>query len=135
MQFESKLELPLFSGFTVVPFSQLCSFLQAFFVVLTTSSGGFVGFRSFFCRPVWGVDRWSLNHWMHGRGRCPWRNGLRPKKLFTSVTVTSAPVRIPTQRPLVPRFTSVVGQVENFPPCLRMGSTFKDLVFTVNSWS
>ena len=29
-QLQSKLELPVFSGFTIVPFNQLCSFLQAF---------------------------------------------------------------------------------------------------------
>ena len=29
-QLESKLELSLFAGFTVLPFNQLCSFLQAF---------------------------------------------------------------------------------------------------------
>ena len=38
-----------------------------------------------------------------------WIHGLRPRKLYVSVAVTSAPVRVSTQRPLVPSFTSVVG--------------------------
>ena len=42
-------------------------------------------------------------HW------CPWSHGLWPKKLYTSVEVTPAPVPVPTQRLLVPSFTSVVG--------------------------
>ena len=39
----------------------------------------------------------------------PWSHGLRPKKLYTSVEVIPAPVRVPTQWPLVSSFTSVVG--------------------------
>ena len=40
-------------------------------------------------------------------GRCPWNHELRSKKLYhtRSVAVTPAPVRVPTQRPLVPSFT------------------------------
>ena len=34
-------------------------------------------------------------------------HGLRQRKLYTRVTVTPAPVRVPPQRPLVPSFTSV----------------------------
>ena len=41
-------------------------------------------------------------------------HGLRPEKQYTSVAVTPPPVRVPTQRPLIPSFTSVVGQVRNF---------------------
>ena len=37
----------------------------------------------------------------------PW--AATKKKLYTSVEVTSAPVWVPTQWPLVPNFTSVVG--------------------------
>ena len=40
--------------------------------------------------------------------RCLWSHGLRPKKLYTSVEVIPAPVRVPTQRPLVPSFMFVV---------------------------
>ena len=36
-----------------------------------------------------------------------------------------APVRVPTQRPLIPSFTSVVGQVKNFSPCPRI---FKSII-------
>ena len=50
--------------------------------------------------------------------RCSWSHGLRPKKFYTSVAVTPAPVRVPTQWLLVPGFMSVVDQVENFLPCL-----------------
>ena len=48
--------------------------------------------------------------------RCPWSHGLRPKKLYhtCSVAVTPAPARFPTQRPLVPNFTSVVGWAKLF---------------------
>ena len=35
--------------------------------------------------------------------------GLRPRKLYHSVAVTPAPVRVPTQRSLVPCFMAVVG--------------------------
>ena len=49
---------------------------------------------------------------------CPWSHGLRPKKLSTNVAVTTAPVLVPTQQLLVPSFTSVVGWIENFSPCL-----------------
>ena len=41
--------------------------------------------------------------------QCPWSHGLRSKMLYPSVAVTPAPVRVLTQRPLVPSFTSVVG--------------------------
>jgi hypothetical protein len=36
------------------------------------------------------------------------------KKLYTSVALTPVPVGVPTQRPLVPSFTLVVGYAENF---------------------
>ena len=39
----------------------------------------------------------------------PWIHGLRPRKLYTIMAVTPAPVRVPTQGPFVPSFTSVVG--------------------------
>ena len=39
---------------------------------------------------------------------CHDSHGLRPKKLYTSVVVTPAPVQVPTQRLLVPSFRSVV---------------------------
>ena len=42
------------------------------------------------------------------------------RKLYTSVPVTPALVRVPTQWPLVPSFTSVVVLVDNFSPCLRI---------------
>ena len=38
---------------------------------------------------------------------CPWSHGLRPKKLSVGVVVPSAPVRVPSQRPLAPRVASV----------------------------
>ena len=41
--------------------------------------------------------------------RCLCTHELRRKKLYTSVEVTPAPVRVPTLWSLVPRFTSVVG--------------------------
>ena len=61
-------------------------------------------------------------------GRRPWIHGqhtrmlppmsMEPwaaiKKLYTSVEVTPAPVRIPTQRPHLPNFTSVVGLARTF---------------------
>ena len=37
---------------------------------------------------------------------CPW--GLRPKKFQTSVTVPSAPVRVPSQMPLAPNVASIM---------------------------
>ena len=40
--------------------------------------------------------------------RCPWSNGLRPRKLYTGVAVTTASVRVPIQRSFVPSFTLVV---------------------------
>ena len=46
-----------------------------------------------------------------------WIYGLRSTKIHRSVAVTPAPVRVPSQQPLVPSFTSVVGQAENFSPC------------------
>ena len=51
---------------------------------------------------------------------CPWNHGLRPRKLYHSVAVTSALVRVPTQWPLVRSFMPVVGQSKNFSPCPRM---------------
>ena len=36
--------------------------------------------------------------------------------LYTSVAATPAPVRVPTHQPLVPRFTSVIDWIEDFPP-------------------
>ena len=39
----------------------------------------------------------------------PWIHGQRSRKLHRSVAVTPAPIRVLTQRPLVPSFTSVVG--------------------------
>ena len=33
----------------------------------------------------------------------PWIHGLRPRKLYTSVEMTTAPVPVRTQRPLFPR--------------------------------
>ena len=57
--------------------------------------------------------------------RCPWSHGLGPKMLYTSVAVTSSPVRVPTQRPLVPSFLSVVGQAENFSACLLLDVNYK----------
>ena len=53
-------------------------------------------------RETW--DKQSL-----GRDPDPRIHGLRPKKLYTSMEVTPAPVWALTQRPLVPSFTSVVG--------------------------
>ena len=44
--------------------------------------------------------------------RFPWSHGLRPKKLYTSVEVTPALVRVPTQRSLVPSFHT--GKAEKF---------------------
>ena len=41
---------------------------------------------------------------------CPWSHGLRPKKLSVSVAVPPAPVRVPSQRPLAPSVSSVVGR-------------------------
>ena len=38
---------------------------------------------------------------------CPWSYGLWPKKLSVSVAVPPAPVRVPSQRPLVPSVASV----------------------------
>ena len=40
---------------------------------------------------------------------CPLRHGLRLEKLYSSVELTPAPVRIPTQRPLFRSFASIVG--------------------------
>ena len=37
----------------------------------------------------------------------PWSYRLRPKILYASMTVPPAPVRVPGQRPLAPRITSV----------------------------
>ena len=37
-----------------------------------------------------------------------WIHGLRPRKLYTSVTVTPAPVRVPTEPLLIPSFRTVV---------------------------
>ena len=46
--------------------------------------------------------------WLHGyrRQHSPQIDGLRPRKLYhiRSVAVTAAPVRVPTQRPLIPSF-------------------------------
>ena len=42
------------------------------------------------------------------------------KRLYTSVAMTPATVWVPTLRPLVPSFMSVIGLVKNFPPCLHM---------------
>ena len=47
-------------------------------------------------------------------------HGLRPRNLQCSVTVTQAPVRVPTLRSLDPSFTSVVGQIEHSSPCRRI---------------
>ena len=41
--------------------------------------------------------------------RCPWMQTLRPRKLYHSVALIQATVRLPTQRPFLPCFTSVVG--------------------------
>ena len=65
--------------------------------------------------------------WIHGLSghilvycsRCPRSHGLRPKKLYTGVQVTPAPVQISIQQPLVLSFKSVVRLVKNFSPCLR----------------
>jgi hypothetical protein len=38
---------------------------------------------------------------------CPWSHGLRPKKLSVSVAMPTAPIRVPSQRPLAPNVTSV----------------------------
>ena len=38
----------------------------------------------------------------------PWSHGLRPKKLYASVAVPLAPVRVPSQWPLAPSVTSVM---------------------------
>ena len=38
-----------------------------------------------------------------------WIHGLRSRKLYTSVAVTPAPIRVPTQWLLVPSFMSIVG--------------------------
>jgi hypothetical protein len=39
----------------------------------------------------------------------PWAATKKASQLYTSVAVTPAPVQVPTQWPLVPSFTSVVG--------------------------
>ena len=44
--------------------------------------------------------------------------GCDQKKLYTSVKVTPAPVRIPIQWKLFQSFASVLGLVKNFSPCL-----------------
>ena len=41
--------------------------------------------------------------------RCPWSNRLRSKRLYSSVVVIPAPVRVPTLRLPVTSFTSAVG--------------------------
>ena len=38
---------------------------------------------------------------------CPWSHGLQPKKLYASVAVPPAPVRVPRQRPLAPSIMSL----------------------------
>ena len=71
-------------------------------------------------------------HWDKAIFNCsPWQHMsmLRPKKLYTSVGVIPAPVWVPTQRPLVPSFTSVVGLVENFSPCIRICSEIIHICF------
>ena len=50
-----------------------------------------------------------------------WIYGLRPKKLYISVEVTPASVRVPTQHPLVPSFTSVEDYVRTFQLALVCG--------------
>ena len=37
----------------------------------------------------------------------PWSHGQQPKKLYSSVAVPPAPIRVPSQRPLAPHVTSV----------------------------
>ena len=36
-----------------------------------------------------------------------WSHGLRQKKLYANVAMSSAPVRVPSQRPFAPNVTSV----------------------------
>ena len=55
--------------------------------------------------PHWGKNLFDCN---------PWSHGLQPKKLYTSVVVTPAPVQVPTLWPLVPSFMSVIGQARTF---------------------
>jgi len=60
-------------------------------------------------------DKWPLTRdldrrWCH----CPWMHGLRPKKLYTRVKMTPAPVGVCIQRSLVPSFTLVVDSLGNF---------------------
>ena len=38
---------------------------------------------------------------------CPWRHGLRPKKLLVIAAVPPAPVQVPSKRPLAPSVASV----------------------------
>ena len=46
-----------------------------------------------------------------------WIHSLWPRKLYTSVVATPAPVWLPTQWLFVLRFMLLVGQTENFSPC------------------
>ena len=86
------------------------------FVKLRTS-GRWVGTRTgagvtstleqrFLCRSSW-IHGLSGSTFLCCRG-CPWSHGLRTRKLYNIVDLTPAPVRVPTQRPLVPSCTSVV---------------------------
>ena len=53
--------------------------------------------------------------WLHGHRPqhtlplSPWTHGLQSRRFYRSVVVIPAPVRVLTQRPFVPSFTSVVG--------------------------
>ena len=48
----------------------------------------------------------------------PWAAAKRALHCYTGGQMTPAPVRIPTQWPLVPGFVLAVGWVENFLSCL-----------------
>ena len=58
------------------------------------------------------VKLFGRSPWLNGHRRqhtivlllSPWIHGLRPRKLYTSVAGTPAPVWVLTQRPLVPSF-------------------------------
>ena len=44
---------------------------------------------------------------------CSWSRSLLSKKLRISVAVSAAPVRVPSQRPLAPRVTSVASDKDD----------------------
>ena len=60
------------------------------------------GFTSLSSHPTNAIDMTVGKNVLIRCRRWPWRHGVRTKEHYTSVAVTSTPVRVPTQLPLVP---------------------------------